>query len=56
MKTRKTILIIINFQKFFGSDALLKKSFLPGTGKLPGNIPPETGKIEFVDSGQINIP
>ncbi|MCD1115994.1 glycoside hydrolase family 19 protein [Chryseobacterium turcicum] len=35
---------------------LLKKSFLPGIGKLPGNIPPETGKIEFVDSGQINMP
>ena len=38
------------------NDVLLKKSFLPGTGKLPGNIPPETGKIEFVDSGQINVP
>ncbi|HCN49796.1 MAG TPA: hypothetical protein DIT10_12005 [Chryseobacterium sp.] len=35
---------------------LLKKSTLPGTGKLPGNIPPETGKIEFVTSGQINEP
>lgn len=35
---------------------LLKKSFLPGIGKLPGNIPPESGKIEFVDSGQINKP
>lgn len=35
---------------------LLKKSTLPGIGKLPGNIPPESGKIEFVDSGQINEP
>ncbi|WP_165570762.1 hypothetical protein [Chryseobacterium luteum] len=35
---------------------LLKKSTLPGTGKMPGNIPPETGKIEFVTSGQINEP
>jgi predicted chitinase len=36
--------------------ALLKKSTLPGTGKMPGNVPPESGKIEFVDSGQINVP
>ncbi|WP_053328327.1 hypothetical protein [Chryseobacterium gallinarum] len=35
---------------------LLKKSTLPGTGKMPGNVPPETGKIEFVTSGQVNIP
>ena len=35
---------------------LLKKSTLPGTGKLPGNIPPESGKIEFVNSGQVNVP
>jgi hypothetical protein len=35
---------------------LLKKSTLPGTGKMPGNIPPETGKIEFVTSGQVNAP
>lgn len=35
---------------------LLKKSKLPGIGKMPGNIPPETGVIEFVDSGQINEP
>ncbi|MCT2561953.1 glycoside hydrolase family 19 protein [Chryseobacterium herbae] len=35
---------------------LLKKSTLPGIGKMPGNIPPETGKIEFVNSGQINEP
>jgi hypothetical protein len=38
------------------NDVLLKKSTLPGIGKLPGNIPPETGKIEFVTSGQINAP
>ncbi|MCY0971100.1 hypothetical protein [Chryseobacterium wangxinyae] len=36
--------------------ALLKKSTLPGTGKMPGNVPPESGKIEFVDSGQVNVP
>ncbi|ROI04141.1 hypothetical protein EGI16_10095 [Chryseobacterium sp. G0240] len=35
---------------------LLKKSTLPGTGKMPGNVPPETGKIEFVTSGQVNVP
>lgn len=35
---------------------LLKKSTLPGIGKMPGNIPPENGKIEFVDSGQVNMP
>ncbi|WP_128124758.1 hypothetical protein [Chryseobacterium carnipullorum] len=35
---------------------LLKKSTLPGTGKMPGNIPPETGKIEFITSGQVNEP
>lgn len=35
---------------------LLKKSILPGTGKMPGNIPPENGNIEFVDSGQVNQP
>lgn len=35
---------------------LLKKSTLPGIGKMPGNIPPETGKIEFITSGQINVP
>lgn len=35
---------------------LLKKSTLPGTGKMPGSVPPETGKIEFVTSGQVNAP
>jgi len=38
------------------NEALIKKSTLPGTGKMPGNVPPESGKIEFVDSGQINVP
>ena len=37
------------------NEVLLKKSFLPGVGKMPGNVPPETGKIEFVTSGQINV-
>ncbi|MCQ9635433.1 hypothetical protein MP477_10740 [Chryseobacterium sp. WG23] len=35
---------------------LLKKSTLPGTGKMPGSVPPETGKVEFVTSGQVNVP
>lgn len=35
---------------------LLKKSTLPGIGKMPSNIPPESGKIEFVTSGQVNAP
>jgi hypothetical protein len=43
----------VNVQDNF---ALLKKSTLPGTGKMPGNVPPESGKIEFVDSGQVNAP
>ena len=43
----------VNVQDNF---ALLKKSTLLGTGKMPGNVPPETGKIEFVDSGQVNVP
>ena len=38
------------------NEALIKKSTLIGIGKMPGNIPPENGKIEFVDSGQINMP
>ena len=38
------------------NEALIKKSTLPGTGKMPGNVPPESGKIEFVDSGQVNVP
>lgn len=38
------------------NEVLLKKSKLPGVGKLPGNVPPETSSIEFVDSGQIHAP
>lgn len=38
------------------NEVLIKKSKLPGIGKMPGNIPPETGQIEFIDSGQINMP
>ncbi|PWN68978.1 hypothetical protein C1631_012975 [Chryseobacterium phosphatilyticum] len=34
---------------------LLKQSFLPGIGAIPGT-PPETGKVEFVNSGQVNVP
>lgn len=37
------------------NEVLLKKSFLPGVGAIPGT-PPETGKVEFIDSGQVNIP
>ncbi len=37
------------------SKVLLKQSFLPGVGAIPGT-PPETGKVEFVNSGQVNIP
>ena len=43
----------VNVQDNF---ALLKKSTLPGTGKMQGNVPPESGKIEFLDSGQVNVP
>lgn len=35
---------------------LIKGSTLPGTGKMPGSSSVETGKIEFLDSGQKNIP
>ena len=38
------------------NEVLIKKSKLPGVGKLPGNIPPETGNIEFVNSGQAHTP
>lgn len=38
------------------NEVLLKKSTLPGIGKMPGNAPPESGKIEFVNSGQVNVP
>jgi len=29
------------------NEVLLKKSFLPGVGKMLGNAPPETAKIEL---------
>lgn len=35
---------------------LLKKSKLQAIGKMPGKKRPETGTIEFVNSGQINSP
>lgn len=43
----------VNVQDNF---ALLKKSTFPATDKMQGNVPPESGKIEFVDSGQIKVP
>lgn len=42
--------------KVQNNEALIKKSTLPATGKMPGNVPLESGKIEFLDSGQINVP
>ncbi|WP_443937010.1 hypothetical protein [Pedobacter sp. MW01-1-1] len=38
------------------NEVLIKKSTLQVTGKMPGSNPPESGAIEFMDSGQINIP
>ena len=38
------------------NEVLLKKSTLQVMGKMPGNTPPETGIIEIIDPGQINIP
>lgn len=38
------------------NEVLIKKSKLPSVGKMPGNIPPETGNIEFIDSGQVHVP
>ena len=38
------------------NEVLIKKSFNPGIGILPGSSVPEAGKIEFVDSGQIHVP
>ncbi|MEJ5106435.1 hypothetical protein [Chryseobacterium sp. MYb328] len=37
------------------NEVLLKDSFLPGVGSIPGT-PPESGKVEFSNSGQVNIP
>ncbi|WP_443937638.1 hypothetical protein [Pedobacter sp. MW01-1-1] len=42
--------------KLQDNEVLIKKSTLQVTGKMPGNNPPESGAIEFMDSGQINIP
>ena len=43
--------------KFQGNVALIKKSTIVSTGKMsPANAPIESGKIEFIDSGQINVP
>ena len=43
--------------KFQDNVALIKKSTIVSTGKMsPANAPIESGKIEFIDSGQINIP
>lgn len=43
--------------KFQDNLALIKKSTIMGMGKMPpANAPIESGKIEFIDSGQINIP
>ena len=43
--------------KFQDNLALIKKSTIMGTGKMPpANAPIESGKIEFIDSGQINAP
>ncbi|MFJ1492207.1 hypothetical protein [Capnocytophaga canis] len=47
----------IGTTKYQDNEALIKKSTLMVTGKMPPpNAPIETGKIEFIDSGQINIP
>ena len=43
--------------KYQDNLALIKKSTIMGTGKMPpANAPIESGKIEFIDSGQINEP
>ena len=43
--------------KYQDNLALIKKSTIIGTGKMPpANAPIESGKIEFIDSGQINEP
>lgn len=38
------------------NEVLIKKSTLQVTGKLPGNNPIETGPIEIMNPGQVNIP
>ena len=56
-----TLLSITDWQSFGTvlvqeNKVLLKQSFLPATGKMPGNSPVETGNVEFINSGQINVP
>ena len=47
----------IGTAKYQDNLALIKKSTIMGTGKMPpANAPIESGKIEFIDSGQINEP
>ena len=47
----------IGTAKFQDQLALIKKSILSGTGKMPyANAPEEKGQIEFINSGQINEP
>ena len=47
----------IGTAKYQDNLALIKKSTIMGTGKMPpANAPIESGKIEFIDSGQINVP
>ncbi|MEC5395896.1 hypothetical protein [Bergeyella sp. RCAD1439] len=41
--------------KYQDNKVLIKKSKIIATGKMPGNTPPETAPIEFIDSGQINV-
>jgi len=47
----------IGTAKYQDNLAIIKKSTIMGTGKMPpANAPIESGKIEFIDSGQINVP
>ncbi|QAR30226.1 hypothetical protein EQP59_02070 [Ornithobacterium rhinotracheale] len=41
--------------KYQDNKVLIKKSKIIATGKMPGNTPPETAPIEFIDSGQVNV-
>jgi hypothetical protein len=38
------------------NEVLIKKSKILAVGTMPGSNTPENGNIEFIDSGQINIP
>ncbi|MEM0941799.1 MAG: hypothetical protein AAGI25_18730 [Bacteroidota bacterium] len=40
--------------KFQGSEVLLEDSTIQGVGRMPGALFDETGKVEFIDSGQIS--